>query len=57
MTYKPTFKSTYRGTTTKGNMERIATWYKKLGDDCERDDDYRGKHDYWQHAEFWSKKE
>jgi len=48
------YKSTYRNGSVFTNSKRevIHEHYLKLGDNAEREQDYAGKHDYWQHAEY-----
>lgn len=47
-------RSFYRGKETRSkNDENMENYYNALGYQAKRDDDYRGMHDYWQHAEFY----
>lgn len=49
--------SIYRGSEIFGKDQKdIKSIYDRRGYNAERDNDYSGKHDYWQHAEFYLKK-
>lgn len=50
-------KSSYRGAEFRGTgFPDLKSLYDRKGYNAERDNDYNGKHDFWQHAEFYLKK-